>query len=330
MKGAKRLLAPITLGVGISLVGCGGTQTTDMSGFNSAGSRYGDNSNVSTATSYGAATLGSKFLPLSGGKYSFVAGINLPTLTGQALAEFDKKPVYSSKSISGSLEDIATTGANVVRVALFHNLYGLKFDANGLTTGLDDGFLKDLSDLLDKAEANKMQVYVTVLDQWNDSATAKSPLTNVQARDAFFKKVLAPITSNLKGRTSVMALDMFSEIEKQVAGKEGNGTDKGLSWDQARSFLKSELDAIKAVDPARLVTASSGLHNWENIRDGRFSKLNLDFYDFHIYDDKGTLPPAKDLKTDRTILIGACGPTSKSTDVEAQTKTYQGIFKGWY
>ena len=331
MNRPRRLLTPLTLAAGISLVGCGGTQTTDMSGYNTpTGSRYGDNSMVSSATSYGASTLGTKFLPLSGGRYAFVAGITLPAVTGQTSTEFEKKPAYASKTVGTSMQDISSLGANVIRVNLFHSLYGLKFDNSGIVTGMDETFLKDLSDLLDKAEANKMQVYITVLDQWIDAPNAKSPLLSIPARDAFFKKVIAPLAANLKGRTSVFAVDAYSEIENQVAGKEGNGSDKGLTWDQARNFLKSEIEAIKAVDPQRMVTASSGLHGWENVKDGKFSKLGLDFYDIHVFDDKGALPAAKDLKTDRTILVGACGPSVKNTDPDTQSKADEAFMDSAY
>ena len=324
-----KAVVPVMIGLGLNLTGCGGTQTGDMSGYNSGnGSRSLDNSTVPSATSFGAATLGSKLLPLQNGRQGFVAGFNVSSFTGQPDRELGKSPLlgeaepgYSSKLVASTMQDMAEVGSNVIRVRLFQKLNGLKLDSGGLVSGLDDAFQKNLSDLLDKAEASKMQVYICLLDSWSESAIAKNPLTDVNAKNAFLKKAITPLVAKLKGRSSVFAIDLFGEIESQISGKDGNKTDKGISWDQARAFLKSTVDVVKSVDPQRLVSASSGLHETDNVKSGKFSKLGLDFFDVHMFDDKGVLPPARELKLDRPVLIGACGQSSKTSDAELQTKT---------
>ena len=150
--------------------------------------------------------------------------------------------------------------------------------------------------------------------------TAKDPVLDTNARNAFYKKAIVPLVVKLKGRSGVFAIDAFNEIESEVAGKDGNSTDKGATWDQARAYIKSAVETIKSVDPQRLVSSSSGLHGWDNVKAGKFSKLNLDFYDFHVYDDKGILPAAKDLRVDRPVLVGSCGQSSKKEDNDVQAK----------
>jgi len=326
MNASKYFVAPVVVALGITLTGCGGTQTGDMSGYNT-GSRSLDTSTVSPATSLSAATLGSKLLPLLAGKAGFVAGVNVASFGGQPDRDLGKNPFnadaeiwYNPKAVNSTLQDIAGLGGSVVRVRLFQKLSGLKIDSNGLVTGLDDAFQKNLTDLLDKAEGTKVQIYVCISTPWSEMSSVKNPLTDTSARNAFFKKAITPLAARLKGRGSVFAIDAFNEIESEVAGKDGNSTDKGATWDQARNFIKSTIDVIKSVDPQRLVSASSGLHGWDNVKAGKFSKLNLDFYDIHVYDDKGLLPPTKELKVDRPVLVGSCGQSSKSADADVQAK----------
>lgn len=310
----------------MGIVGCGGTQTGDMSGY-STGSRSLDTSSVTPATSLSAATLGAKYLPLITGRAGFAAGFTVSSFSGQADRDLGKPPTnpdaeiaYNGKAVNAMLQDIAGTGANVVRLRLFPKLSGLKLDASGLVTGLDDAFQKNLMDLIDRAEANKLQLYLCIGATWTDVPSAKDPIVDSNARNAYFKKAVTPLISKLKGRAGVFAIDIDDEIESAIAGKDGNGTDKGVTWDQARSYVKSTLDFVKSVDPQRLVTCSSGLHGADNVKAGKFSKLNLDFYDIHVFDDKGLLPVAKDLRLDRPIIVGNGGQSSKKPDADVQAK----------
>ncbi len=331
MSGSKRTVQTAYLGFGLILAGCGGTQTGDMTGYNS-GSRSLDSNMVSSANSFGAATLGSKLLPLAAGKTAFVTGINISSFGGATDREFGKNPFspesevsYNSKQVGTTLSDLSGIGGNVVRIRLFQKFNGLKVDSAGMVSGLDETFLKNLSDLLDKAENSKVQVYVSLGDPWSESQSVKNPVSDINARNNYLKKAITPLAGKLKGRPSVFAIDVFNEIEGEVAGKEGNLSDKGVNWDQARGFLKATVDVIKSVDPQRLVSAGSGKHGWSNVRSGKFAKLGLDFYDVHVFDDKGVLPPIKDLKVDRPVLIGACGQESKKSDPELQAKADLGF-----
>jgi len=326
MSASKKFVGPVIAALGVSIVGCGGTQTGDMSGYNT-GSRTLDTSTVSPATSLSAATLGSKLLPLIAGKPGFVAGLNVASFGSQPDSELGKNPLlpnaevsYNSKLVNSAFQDMASIGSNVVRIRLFQKLDGLKLDSNGLVTGLDDTFQKNLTDLLDKAENSKLQLYVCISNSWSEFMTAKDPVLDTNARNAFYKKAIVPLVVKLKGRSGVFAIDAFNEIESEVAGKDGNSTDQGATWDQARAYIKSAVETIKSVDPQRLVSSSSGLHGWDNVKAGKFSKLNLDFYDFHVYDDKGILPAAKDLRVDRPVLVGSCGQSSKKEDNDVQAK----------
>jgi hypothetical protein len=314
-----------SVSLGFSLVGCGGQQAADMSGYSP---RPTDTTNnvVSSGTSLGAVTLGSKFLPVLG-KPAFITGMVVSSFTGQADRELGKNPLlpkeevaYNPKTVAAALQDISGVGCNAIHIVVFDKLDGLKLDSNGLVSGLDDAFLKNLSDLLSKAETSKIQVYVSFYGGWNTQTTIKNPLTDKDARAAYLKFAVTPLTNKLKGRPSVLAIDVNNEIESSIAGKEGNLTDKGITWDQARDFIKATTNVIKSVDPARLVTCSSADHTWLNLKSGKFSKLGLDFYDFHYFDDKAAFPAVKDLRLDRPVIIGECGQKSTKADNDVQAK----------
>ena len=314
-----------SVSLGFSLVGCGGQQAADMSGYSP---RPTDTTNnvVSTGASLGAATLGSKLLPMQG-KPAFITGMMVSSFTGQADRELGKNPLlpkeevaYNPKTVAAALQDISGVGCNAIHIVVFDKLNGLKLDSNGLVSGLDDAFQKNLSDLLSKAEASKVQVYISLYGAWNTQTSIKNPLTDNAARAAYLKFAVTPLTNKLKGRPSVLAIDVNNEIESNISGKEGNLTDKGVTWDQARDFIKATTNVVKSVDPSRLVTCSSADHTWLNLKAGKFSKLGLDFYDFHIFDDKGTLAPVKELRLDRPVIIGECGQKSSKADSDLQAK----------
>lgn len=325
MRTSQVLVGGAFSALGLVLAGCGGSQAQDMSGYNTRSMDTSSNA-VTSGTSFGAATLGSKMLPLSG-KPGFIVGINVPSFTGQPSHELGKNSLepnaevsYNSKLVGSALQDIAIAGCNAVKINLFQKLDGLTFDSSGLVSGMDDTYLKNLSDLLSKAEPNKLQMYLCLSPDWSAAPSIKSPLTDPAARTAYFKKALGPLVGKLKGRANIVALEVVDEVESAVSGKDGNSTDKGITWDQARDFIKAASDIVKSVDPQRLVTASSGLHGWQNVQSGKFGKLGLDFYDFHVFDDAGNLPPVKDLKLDRPVLVGSCGQSSKKTDNDIQAK----------
>lgn len=315
---------------GLLLAGCGGQAAQDPSGYN-PNSLNNSTNPVSSAASYGAATLGVKLIPLQG-KPSFVVGMDVSSFSGMPERDFGKNPLapnaevwYSTKAVTTALSDISSAGCNSVRVALFSKLDGLTLDGNGLVTGLDDTFKKNFSEFLAKAEAANVQVYVSLGEPWNEISAVKDPITQADARTAFLKKAVVPLVGNLKGRSCILGLDLVDNIEAEIAGKDGNGTKSGVTWDQAQAYIKAVIQIVKSVDPQRLVSCGAGMHGLDNLRAGRYSKLGLDFYDVHVNDDKGNVPPAKDLKVNRPVLIGSCGQESKKTDDKVQATAIAGF-----
>ncbi len=344
MKSTKSYAGIAILSSGFLLTGCGGSQATDMTGYASQPNSF--NQPLSTATSMSASTLGAKLLPIQG-KPTFIAGTELSSVSGTPDHEFGRASAsstdsaYSPKGVTSALQDVAGFGVNVVRLTAFKHLDGLKLDANGVVTGLDDVFVKNLTDLVGKAESSKLQIYLTLSSPWQGSP-AKNPITDTAARTAFLKNAVSPLMAKLRGRASVMAVGILGQVEAEVAGKDGNGTDKGATWEQARDYIKSCTDFIKSVDSSRLVTAGSGLHGAQNLKAGKLSRLGLDFYDFQTYDDSGLLPSVKELRVDRPVILGACGPKSTKVDGDLQAKAdvafltnavqqgYAGAFVGDY
>jgi endo-1,4-beta-mannosidase len=301
-----------------ALVGCGGqTGTSDYT------TSRGISSYGTETVSNELATKGAKLLSIDG-KPTFVAGVNLPWFDDDFSHDLGPNPFhpndkiwYTPDVVDADYKDISDSGLKVVRLWVFEGGEGLQFDKDGYTTGLDSTFVNNLKDVVDKAKAHGLKLYMCLSGSWKD-LPVKSPILDPKAQTAYIDNAVVPIAKLFRGEHGIFAFDVMNEIESDVAGKEGNWTDKGATWDQARAFIRANVQAIKKTDPGRLVSSGSGWHNWENVQKGHYSGLGLDFYDVHQYDDKGDLPIAKDLKADKPIILGEFGQSSKKWDDDAQ------------
>jgi hypothetical protein len=99
----------------------------------------------------------------------------------------------------------------------------------------------------------------------------------------------------------------------------------GCTWKQMRVFIKECAKAFHDAVPGIKVTCTSGWHEYKNVKAGRFSGLDLDFYDWHSYKNDPNLPHASELKLDKPVIIGECGPKTKKPDANysLQGKNWQ-------
>ncbi|MDH4257541.1 MAG: cellulase family glycosylhydrolase [Candidatus Aminicenantes bacterium] len=143
------------------------------------------------------------------------------------------------------------------------------------------------------------------------SGIRSTPLANLmasaEARQAYIENALVPFISRYSGNPHIFAIDIMNEPEADVAGPRGNWSDEGIDWDSMRTFIAQCTAAVHSTDPSRLVSCGSGWHNEENVRDGYYRGLGLDFYDIHVYRDDGWLPSSSSLNLDKPCLIGEFG-----------------------
>ncbi|UVI31989.1 glycoside hydrolase family 5 protein [Paenibacillus spongiae] len=259
-----------------------------------------------------------------GDEYRYVHGANLAWLDGQFDHDIGPNTLhpswgvaYRSDNMSSYLSDMSGLNLNVVRIWLFENLEGLVFDENGYVAGVDPTFISNLDDIVRLAEEHDIYLYLTLSGSLVHTEKFNI-VTDAPARKAYIDLAVRTIVSRYKGNDRIFAFDIMNEADSEVRGDTGNWSDKGTDWEVVRSFIKDNADAVHEEDAARLVTSTSGWHNWRNIAAGKFSGLGLDFYDFHDYRDDGELPDAASLGVDKPVLLGEYGQSTDAWDDEIQ------------
>jgi hypothetical protein len=230
-------------------------------------------------------------------------------------------------------------GVNLVRLWLFEQLEGIVFskDGNNNPVGLDQTFIDNLLKILDSANNHNIKVYLALFNSWDTKPESsnipqsrlsdyqklfqarKQIIVNIMQNPSdFCNNVLVPLLNALKGNAAVYAIDLVNEPE-------GMTENNIISMQQLRSFVdfvaaKIKLAGIKvSVGCMRKDTAVS------------LSSTDIDFADFHIYNDK-TSPATIKLEpyvssdfSGKYCIIGECGyhPETNPYDQNQEIPTLQ-------
>lgn len=263
-----------------------------------------------------------QLLPINGTN-TFAKGANLAWLNGQFDHDIGTNPnhpdwgcAYNSADMNRYMADMRSMGINVMRIWLHENKEGLIM-SGGNCTGMNATFLTNMDDIVRLAQNNGMYLYLTLNGGDIDW------VNNTTRRDSYLNNAVKPLINRYRGNRIIFAIDIMNEIESVIAGNTGNWTTSGATWTQARDSIRAHRDAIKSIDSTRLVTCSSGWHDWNNM--AQFRGLGLDFYDYHHYSDNPNLPTAASLGMDKPILIGEYGQGSTSWNDTTQSNAAKGF-----
>ncbi|MDI6783120.1 MAG: cellulase family glycosylhydrolase [bacterium] len=246
---------------------------------------------------------------IAGGDY-FIFGANLAWLQGQYDHDFGENHQhpgwgvwYSSAanrtSTDGYLSDLTTMGCHVIRVWLWEGLEGLLFSGEStlaIVTGVHPGMWNNLDYFMSRVSTRNLYVYWCLANAFGpywgpESGLHFAIVTSSTVRQSYINNAVIPFITRYKGHPNIFAIDLMNEPEADVAGPRGNWTlSNGTNWATMTTFLRACRDAIKATDSTRLVSCGSGWHDYQNIRDGYYNLIGLDFYDYHDYRDDGSMP----------------------------------------
>ncbi len=249
------------------------------------------------------------------GKYQPVHGINLAWLNGSHGHDFGHLPAhpdwkvdFDAADLDRYFADMNRMNLNVVRIWVFEDLEGLKFDDTGYVTGIELEFMENFDVAVTIAKKNGLHLYLCLASAIRKpcrSINVHDIVEDLKARRAYLTNAVRPFTARFKGNDSIFALDIMNEPEGDVAGPAGNYSDQGYDWRVMRSFIRDNATTIHKADPGRLVSCGSGWHGGgENIKAGLYSGLGLDFYDFHEYRNDGFLPPVRELGVNLPVIVG--------------------------
>jgi hypothetical protein len=263
----------------------------------------------------------------------FILGANLAWLDGAYDHDFGKNfhhPTWSVAYDPAHMEEILAfsqeQGIRLLRIWVFEGCEGLVKDEREIVTGLDETLLASFDDLVFRLLPKyDVKVYLTLLGAHHmHQCSSPSPLPPGPARDALVDKALEPFARRYGASPWVWGFDLMNEPEGAVGGRTGNWG-SGVDWETMRGFLTEGARRVRAAAPRAYVSAGSGWHGHENVRDGRFSGLGFTHLDFHEYDDAGALPPYADLLRHARVLLGEVGQETERTDDALQTRALAGF-----
>lgn len=227
--------------------------------------------------------------------------------------------------------DIKANGGDIVRVYLFQVRQGLIIKQYApQTVGIEPVMFANIKSVLDSAKAHGLKVYFTLMD-----ANAMPPPPQSELRDyyynylhnkygeqdAFNNNVLTPLLDLMSQyKDNIYGIDQANEIQAAIKHQYWGFFDQ---FDGPRRWMKSTRDFIKSKAPwVRVTTTAMGP---ADIVSGLHTGLGFDFYDVHIYNDKGEIPYFYKIceivkKSGIPIIAGEFGQLTKVLDDDLQAK----------
>lgn len=274
-----------------------------------------------------------------GGKLQRVHGINLAWYNGAYGHDFGLSPLhpqwgiaFSEQGLDECFADMQQMNLNVCRIWVFEDLEGLQFDSSGYVKGIHPSLITNFNIAAKLAEKRNLQLYLALSAGFRKSIREggfRDIIADSVARRHYLENAVIPFIENFRGNPNIFAIDVMNEPEGEMKGPQGNRSEDGYSAEIMQEFIQSSAAAVKRADAKRLVSCGSGWHGPENIKAGFYRNLGLDFYDFHQYNNDGTLPPISSLKVDRPVLVGECNQDNDLPliDDALQTKAIRGFLE---
>jgi hypothetical protein len=266
------------------------------------------------------------------GSHRFVVGVNLPWIgygTDVGASAWYPTGGLSAQPAARVLLDetfaaLARDGVSAVRTFLLCDVRsGVRFDADGMPTGLDKSVLPDIDVLVAGARRHEIQLIPVLLDfhlcnvprivDGVQLGGRSRLIAEPHARSAFIDLVLRPIVERYRDEEAIVAWDVMNEPEWCLGI--GPPAIQPVPFDTLQAFLWQAVRCVQesASQPVTVGCAGTGLLNLVR-------PLGLDFYQLHWYERFGWAAlerPVGDLDLDdRPVILGEfSGRNASVTDV---------------
>jgi len=275
--------------------------------------------------------------------------------------DFGGISAWSQQGVAGAkaarttdMTDMKNNGVDVIRWWMFPDLRGdgIKLDSSKSPSGLGATVIDDINAALDIAKQLDLHIKLTLFSFDNFCADrTDSGLTIVglqpivvdnTKRAALINNVVIPIAKAVEAspnKDRMVAWDVINEPEWAITGSDGYGDQnfdaqsqcsngaamQAMTFTQAETFVKEVVTALHANSSAA-VTVGSAAVKWAKA----WSKVGLDFWDFHWYGwvDQyypHTSTPADYKVDDKPVVVGEF-PLNPSSDTSG--KAFGGITYG--
>jgi hypothetical protein len=220
----------------------------------------------------------------------------------------------SRQQVREDLAYLSSKGAHTLRLFVFGDgRASPEFDAQGHVIGFDGHFYADFDTALSLACQYDLHLIPVLLDyrwlddpQWEGGVQLGGHtdiITNSVKRQSFLDNALKPLLERYGTNQSIIAWEVINEPEWTMRGALGGGTiNSTVSIAEMQSFVQDVVDYIHlyASQDATLGSAQGQwLPYWQD--------MNLDFYQFHYYDQMGQQPPLapySSLGLDKPAILG--------------------------
>jgi hypothetical protein len=308
---------------GGTLGGHGGTTSgtggaVGSGGTGSGGAGAGSGGATGTGGGTGACSASADTCPAPKGgitwncKKRFAYGVNYAW--SYFAGDFGGISAWSQQGVAGAkaarttdLTDMQNNGVDVVRWWMFPDLRGdgIKLDANKSPSGLGSTVVDDINAALDIAKTLDMHIKLTLFsfdnfcgDRTDSGLTivGLQPIaTDATKRAALIANVVVPIAQAVEAspnKDRMVLWDVINEPEWAISGSDPYGDQafdpqsqcanatpmQTMSFAQAETFVKEVVTALHGTSSAP-VTVGSAAVKWAKA----WSKVGLDYYDFHWY-----------------------------------------------
>jgi hypothetical protein len=299
-------------------------------------------------------------------KKRFMYGVNYAWSSFGAdfggIPEWNQTGVAANKTArTADLTDMKNNGVDVLRWWMFPHLGGdgVRLDSGGTPTGLGDTVVDDIGAALEIAASLDIHVKLTLFSfdsfwaDFTDSGVAFPSLTPIVTdeakRAALVAKVVVPIARAVESssyRDHMIAWDVVNEPEWAISGSDpygdpafepnssgsGGKTMSPVPYAQMETFVKEVVSALHDESSAP-VTVGSAAVKWAKA----WSKVGLDFYDFHWYGwvDQyypHTTTPAGYGVADKPVVVGEFPlvPASDSSGQSFGGMSYGDLVDDWF
>ena len=274
----------------------------------------------------------------------FLVGLNKPCFGGQydhdlGNNQFSKWQPYLPNNLDlvrsyfGEVQ-----GIDIVRIWLFEGMEGLVFDHNNEVVSIERTFLESLKTILDWAAQSNIRTYLCLFDAWS----AKHRPATVNAMGLiihgarFINNILTRLCDFLSNyAATIFAIDLINEPEGLIECNVTTRNELAIALNKWCNYLHNQHH--------HNFKCSVGWMREENA--SKYSYLDVDFCDFHIYNKSGEIPYYDDNDFGKKrCIIGECGYpvvddsprqlalrrdygvwTAKKMVIEARNKSYDGI-----
>lgn len=283
------------------------------------------------------------FLSFSSPAHAFETGFNQGWVKGNYGTHWVSN--FDERELARLLDLTKAANGSVLRLWLFE---GFQSDAllweNGHVTAVNPVFLANLRKAIQLAKARGVKLNLTLFD--GNMATGKPPTKQHEyfwwalfnemydVREKFLRTVWAPVLGVLNEPEligTVSQLDVANEINALTRNAHAMRFNGG--WAAANRFVCA-FKNLKDLSGARIpLTASVGWNNAADlILNGSLYPGCVDFFDVHVYDDRGEIPRCHELAQygyarGKKVQLGEFGQSRKRLDDYLQESSTRAFLK---